>query len=111
MDCGWLVVGRAEMSTGMIWAMGVDGAAGWVFGGSKEEEEGLGLWIRKGEGRRARFWLGVREADEVVEKGDSIGFRPLWALLSGVDGSTGSDVVLKSGSCSFTESVEDAEEG
>jgi len=70
--------GRAGMSAGMSWARGVEGSLGLgmvpLAGGS--EGEGSCLWMRSGEGRRARFWLWVMEADEVVEKGESRGFRP-----------------------------------
>ncbi len=63
------VVGRA----GMIWARGVEGRLGIGRGSGGE---GFCLWMRSGEGWRARFWLGVMEADEVVEKGERIRFRP-----------------------------------
>lgn len=58
---------------GMSWARGVEGRLEIGRGGSGGE--GLCLWMRSGEGWRARFWLGVMEADEVVEKGESRGFR------------------------------------
>lgn len=68
------VVGRA----GMSWARGVEGwvALGMASGVGSSEGEGFCLWMRSGEGWRARFWLGVMEADEVVEKGERIRLRP-----------------------------------
>ena len=105
-------VGRMEMSAGMIWAIGVEGSLGLVLVLVVEDSMSgvLDLWMRSGEGLRVHFWLRVMEGEELAEKGDNMGFRPLRALLVGVDGSASSDIVSAS-SVSFVESVEDGEEG
>lgn len=73
-------VGRADMSAGVIWASGVEGSMIFRFDSvaSSDDDKSAwtSLWIRRGEGFRARFWLRVIEAGDVAENGDNRDMSP-----------------------------------